>query len=143
MILWQSTPAVTGDSMNKDGCLLSWNCIELLFEMQRRVRLAQLPTRRGLIKRQLMACVSGKELLLSLVCALQYPHCDSYCHGIIRVKCSCTPMLATDASCLFTSAEQHSENISVTGANQYYMSQSGCYDKSLSLSGYSSYCKQH
>lgn len=142
MILWQCTPAVTGALIKTDCFLPSWDCNWLLFETQHCVWLAQLAmrqTRRGFIKIQLMACASGKELLVSLVCALQYPRCDSYCHGIIQDKGSHTPKWTNEnASCLFTSAEQHSENVNccVTCGNQYYMSQSGCYDKSLSLSGY-------
>lgn len=84
MILWQRTPAATGALMKRDCFPL--RCSWLLFKIQHCVRPAPLETRRGFIKIQLMACMSAKELLLSLIHALQHPRCDSYCRGIIRVK---------------------------------------------------------
>lgn len=59
-------------------------CSWLLFEMQHCVS-DRLSWQGDFIKIQLTVSVSGK-LLLSLVCALQYPRSDGYCDGIIWLK---------------------------------------------------------
>lgn len=138
MIPLERSPAVTGALIKRDCFLLSWNCSWLLFESQHCIRLARLATmqiQRGFITIQLMAFVSERELLLSKLYALQYPRCGSYCHRTIQLKRSCTPTWTNDdALCLlFTSAELKKLLLSHLVIN---MSQPGCYDKSLSLSGY-------
>lgn len=123
MMLWQCTPAAL---MKRDCFLLSWNCYWLLFEMPHCVQLAQLSTGRSFIKTQ-------------IVCQGRSFYCHWFVHYNIVVVLTVIVMASSelnapalpgengDAFCLFTSAEQHSENVSYYClSNQYYISQSEC-----------------